>query len=329
MKNLLTQVQETLQKYRMLKPGERILVACSGGADSVALFYLLKELVPSLKIRLSLIHFDHGLRSDSPRDAEFVRRLARRFDVPFWGGKGKLKKAPKKGLSPEAQAREKRYEFFERVSRKTGIRKIALAHHQDDQAETVLMRLLQGTGLRGLQGIRLVSSWKRLTLIRPLIETSRTGIREFLRERKIGFREDSTNRSRGPLRNRVRHELLPLLEKKFNPQIRGLLCRLADTAVSESGGLDDWVRERWKACVRSRRNGTVWLDRERFLLYPGLLQFRLLDQILHSIDPRSGLDFESWKKIEAGLRKGRFRMTLPRNLDFRFTPKKLFVKRPA
>jgi tRNA(Ile)-lysidine synthase len=309
----------------MLRPGERLGVACSGGADSVALVQLLKEISPSLKVKLRILHFDHRLRRGSSRDFHFVETLAKRLKIPFAGGRRKTGQKRELGLSPEEKARELRYRFFETVLRKGGIRKLALAHHADDQAETVLMRLLQGTGLRGLQGMRPVSRRKGITLVRPLIEAGRGEIRKFLRDEGIPFREDSTNRSRRFLRNRIRLELLPFLEKRFSPKIRDLLCRLAQTSASELGDLDDWTRSRWKDYVRSRRNGTLRLDRERFLSLPGLLQFRLLDQALHAIDGGSGLDFDSWKKVEQGLEKGRFRMTLPKRLDLRLTPTELLI----
>lgn len=312
----------------MLTPGERLLVACSGGADSVALFHLLRGLAPGLRIHLSLLHFDHALRPGSARDLEFVRKMAKRFHVPFYGARRKVKPRPAdKNLSPEEAARERRYDFFERTAKKTRIRKIALAHHRDDQAETVLMRIVQGTGLRGLQGMRPVVQRNGLTLIRPLFEATRLQIREFLKEQSIAHREDPTNRSEKFLRNRIRRRLLPLLEKEFNPQIRESLCRLAETTACESTGIDNWVKENWKTYVHSPRNGTVRLRRDPFLLLPPALQFRLFDQILRQLDSRSGLDFNSWGRMEEGLKKGRYRATLPRKIDLNLTPQKLLIRK--
>lgn len=325
--NLLFRVEAAVRKYEMLAPGERILIACSGGADSVALFFLLKELAPRLRIHLNLLHFDHALRRGSEKDLKFVKGLARDFGIPFYGGRRSRQRVFEKGLSPEEAAREIRYGFFEAAAHKAGIKKIALAHHQDDQAETVLMRLLQGTGLRGLQGIRPVMKRNRVTLIRPLIEIGRAGILEFLKKNSIPYREDQTNRSQRFLRNRIRARLLPLLEKEFNPQIREALSRLARTTAREFAGLDEWVARWGKSCLRARRNGTIWLDRERFLSLPGALQFRLLDQLLHRLDSKSGLDFKSWEKLEQGFRKGKLRVNLPRNLDLNLTPKKFLVKK--
>ena len=328
MESILAQIKGTIQKHRMLLPGEAVLVACSGGADSVALTHFLRELAPQLKLRLSLLHLDHVLRPGSSKDLSFVRRVARQFKIPFYGAKRKAhQKVFPKGLSPEEAARQIRYDYFQEVSKKTGIRKIALGHHQDDQAETILMRVIQGTGLRGLQGIRPVVQREGMTLIRPLSELSRREIRDFLRKRSIAYRKDPTNHSSRFLRNRIRRELLPLIEKRFNPQIREALCRLAETATAESAGLEAWAKKHWRNYLRSRRNGTLWLDRGPFLALPSALQFRILDRILHFLDPRSGLSFASWERIEQGFLKSRYRTQLPRSLDLILTPKKLSLKK--
>lgn len=330
MDTLLSRVEAAIVKHRMVRPKERLLVACSGGPDSVALFHLLKELAPRLGVSLHLIHFDHGLRRGSAKDLEFVRKMARRFHVPFYAERRKAKHpVRRRGLSPEESARRARYDFFEQAAKKTLVRKVVLAHHRDDQAETVLMRILQGTGLRGLQGIRPVARIGCLTVLRPLLEIGRDELRRFLAHRRILFRVDPTNRSGKFLRNRIRSRLLPFLEREFNPRVREGLLRLAETASAESQGLDEWVRRHWKSCLRARRNGTVWLKRDFFLSLPGVLQFRLLDQVLRSLDERSGLDFESWRRIEKRLNGPRLRVTLPRNLDFALTPKRLVVRKSS
>lgn len=327
MKTLISQVEATLQKNKMLRPSERILVACSGGADSVALFHFLREAFRG-RIRLGLIHFDHGLRPASRRDFKFVRSLAKKFKVPFYGERQKPGRPSSEArLSPEEKARESRYRFFEKIAKKTGVQKIALAHHRDDQAETVLMRVIQGTGLRGLQGMRPQVQLKGVTYIRPLIEVGKSELRAFLKKHSFSYREDATNRSLRFFRNRIRLRLLPWLEKEFNPRIRESLSRLAETARAESSGLDEWIRKSWKTCLTSRRNGTVWLERERFLSLPGFLQFRLLEKALQFLEPRSGIDFQTWKRIESKLPLGRLRMSLAGNLDLNLTPKKLFIRK--
>lgn len=328
MEELLSRVEATLKKFCMLVPGERILVACSGGRDSVALFTLFKALAPRLKIRLGLVHFDHALRKNSTQDVQFVERLARKTKTPFYGGRRDLSKAvSEKGFSPEEAARNLRYDFFKKVSQKTGAFKIALGHHRDDQAETVLMRILQGTGLRGLQGIRPVVKIRGVTFIRPLIEISREEIQKFLRREKIPFREDGTNRSERFLRNRIRRRLLPWLEKEFNPKIRVSLCRLAETTTNELAGLDSWVKSHHQEFLRSRRNGKLTLARKSFLSLPTALQFRVLDEILRILHPTSGLDFDAWERISQGFKTGRFRITLPRDVDLHLTPRKLTLQR--
>ena len=325
METILSRIEATLQKYGMFSQGGRLLMACSGGPDSVVLSHVLMKLAPRLGLRPALLHFDHALRKGSEKDREFVRKLAKRFHVPFYSAR-RGKRSFGKELSPEEGARKLRYEFFEKVAKRTGIRKIALGHHRDDQAETVLMRLLQGTGPRGLQGIRPVLKRNGVTYLRPLIEVGRAEILEFLRRNKAAFRKDPTNHSPRYLRNRVRHRLLPLLEREYNPRTREILIRLAETASAESAGLDEWVRNRLKNFIRRRKNGTLWLKRDLFLSLPGPLQFRILDHVLRMMNPLSGLDFKSWLRLEAGLKSGRYRTSLPRNLDLALTPKALSVR---
>jgi len=328
MEPLLSKVEATLRKHQMVFPGERILIACSGGADSVALFHLMKELALRLGIRLGLLHFDHALRRGSARDFSFVRRLARKSRVPFYGARRRFRgTTAEKNLSPEEAARKARYEFFQKVAGEKRIRKIALGHHKDDRAETVLMRLIQGTGLRGLQGIRPTVKIGGITFIRPLLQLTRSEICAFLKKHSIPYREDPSNRSRRFLRNRIRHRLLPILEREFNPGIQESLIRLAETTQAESAGLDLWTRQNWKSYIRSQRNGSLRLVRDAFLALPGPLQFRVLDQILRHADPGSGLDFKSWERMEEGIRKGRYRVSLPRNLDLTLTLKKFSVKK--
>lgn len=189
------------------------------------------------------------------------------------------------------------------------------------------MRLLQGTGLRGLQGMRPIIQKEGVTYIRPLLHLSRAEILGFLKENSFAYRKDPTNLSPHFLRNRIRHELLPLLERKFNPRMREILIRLAETARIETAGWDEWAKDHWRNFIRYRKNGTVRLHRDSFLSLPPSLQFRVLDHALRAFDPESGLNFKSWERIEAGLKKRRFRMSLPRNLDLALTPQTLSFSR--
>ncbi len=202
----------------MLAGGESVLVAVSGGADSVALLRVLTALAPELSLRLHVLHVDHGLRPDSPRDAEFVRQLAARLDVAV--DVARVTVAP--GGSLEAAARAARYAALEAHATRLGADRIALGHTADDQAETVLMRMLAGAGVRGLAGIPPV----RGRIIRPLLETRRPQLVAALREMELPWIEDPSNRDPKFLRNRIRHELLPLLGASYRADVVPTLTRV-------------------------------------------------------------------------------------------------------
>ncbi len=214
----------------MLAGGETVSVGVSGGADSVALLHCLLTLAPALRLTVNVVHINHGLRPDAEADQAFVAELARRWGVPVSVERVTVPVAS--GQSPEAAARAARYAALRRAAEKVGASRVALGHTANDQAETVLMRLLQGAGPRGLAGIPPV----RGPYIRPLLEARRHQIEAELQCLGVTWREDSTNRDPKFLRNRIRHDLLPFLTSSFQPGIVEALCRagaLTRTLVTE------------------------------------------------------------------------------------------------
>jgi tRNA(Ile)-lysidine synthase len=207
----------------MLAPGLRVGVAVSGGADSVCLLHVLREIAPA---GLSVLHVDHQLRGEeSQGDAQFVAKLARRFDLPLI-----LRQADLRAGNLEEAGREARLALFRETIRSGAVDRVATGHTRSDQAETVLFRLLRGAAGAGLAAIRPVTTEG---LIRPLIEIGREEVEDFLRERGIEWREDSTNASRVFARNRIRHDLIPQLERDWNPELVVTLARTADWAAAE------------------------------------------------------------------------------------------------
>ncbi len=218
---MLSEIQSAFAK--LLSPGERLLVGVSGGADSVALL----DVLVAGSWRPHVCHLNHQLRgADSDADAEFVRQLAARYELPSTIESRKI-------AAEEDAARRARHEFFGSVAARTGINKLALAHTADDQVETFLLRLLRGAGVPGLVGIWPERRIGELRVIRPLLKVTRAEVLEYLRERKLTWREDASNADTRFTRNRVRHELLPLLEREFNPGIRDVLSRTAEILRDE------------------------------------------------------------------------------------------------
>ncbi len=236
--SLVAGVLATIRSHGLLLGGETVLVAVSGGADSVALVHILAALRPRLGLTLHAIHVDHGLRPEAGADADFVSALCRRWKVPLHvervvveGSEG-LPGAGEGGL--EAAARRARYAAFLARATGCGASRIATGHTADDQAETVCMRLLEGAGPRGLAGIPI----SRGPYIRPLLETTRGDIARHLRDRGLPWVEDPSNRDRRFLRNRIRHDVLPFLAATWDPAVVGALCRGAAVARAAVSRLD-------------------------------------------------------------------------------------------
>ena len=214
--------------------GETLLLGLSGGPDSVALLDALALLRRPRGFRLVAAHLDHGLRPGSGADADFCRALCARLDVPLSAGVADVRgRAARERGGLEQAARRERYAFLRRVAAAEQAGVIAVAHTRDDQAETLLLRLLRGAGSTGLGGMRA----RRGRLLRPLLGVSREAVLAHLRERSLDWLEDPTNADLAHRRNRVRHELLPYLESRFNPRVREALARAAALLADEAAHL--------------------------------------------------------------------------------------------
>lgn len=226
-----------IRSRKLVAPGDKVLLALSGGADSTALLCLFLEIRSQLDLELAGAHLNHGLRGkESEADAEFVHSLAADYHLPCVVEELSPGERPKGG-NAEARAREQRYRFLQRIGDSLGAHRIALGHTRNDQAETVLLRLLRGSGSLGLAAIP-VSRGDRF--IRPLLSIEREDLRTYLRSRGVGWREDSSNRDLRFARNKVRHELIPWLEKSFNPAIVEVLARTAENLRGDAESLE-WL----------------------------------------------------------------------------------------
>jgi tRNA(Ile)-lysidine synthase len=234
---MIAKVEIALAK--LLTPGEQLLAGVSGGPDSVALLDALVK----CGWRPHICHLNHQLRgAESDADAEFVRQLAARYGLPSTIESRKVG-------GDEDSSRRARHEFFAQVSATTGIKKIALAHTADDQVETFLLRLLRGAGVPGLVGIWPERQIGPVRVIRPMLKVRRSEVLEYLSAQGLKFREDASNADRRFLRNRVRHELLPLLERGYNPAIRDTLLRTAEILRDEDFYLLQHVAQRFYMTV--------------------------------------------------------------------------------
>jgi len=229
MKNFIHRIRQTIQTNALIAPGDTILAGVSGGADSIALLEVLDGLRASWGLKVIVGHINHGLRKGADADQRFVETVCRRKQIPCHSVRVRI--PLRQGDSLEQAARRKRFDALIRLARRCEADAIALGHHQDDLTETVLMRILRGSGLQGLQAILPKRTMEKTVFIRPLLETTRAEIEAFLKNKKIHFRTDPTNSDTKFLRNKVRRKLLPLLQKEYNPQIVAVLAGLAETAA--------------------------------------------------------------------------------------------------
>lgn len=242
---MLQRVAQTIERYGMFRHHQRAGVAVSGGADSVCLLEVMRELAPRWHLRLAVLHLDHGLRGEEARqDAEFVRALAGRMELPFILARAEL--GPAAGNLEEA-AREARFRFFHEQIAAGAVDRVALGHTRSDQAETVLFRFLRGAGSAGLAGIRPVTDDG---IVRPLLEVTRAETEAFLRARGIAWREDSTNASTRFARNRIRHHLLPQLAREWNPALEETLANTAEWALAEEAYWKEETARLAAGCLR-------------------------------------------------------------------------------
>jgi len=224
---IVEKINKSIKKYGLINRGDSIIVGLSGGPDSVALLSLLKSLSGPANLKLHAAHLDHMLRKKSHKDAEFVKNLCMKLKIPITVGTLDVKSLTPKG-SVEQNARNARFSFLLSLAKRINADKIALGHNLDDQAETVLMRILRGSGLYGLCAIAPKRNICGVPVIRPLIDISRREIESYLKKRKIRFMLDETNSKDIYMRNRIRHELIPFLEKKYNNNIKVLLSGMAE-----------------------------------------------------------------------------------------------------
>ncbi len=226
-----------IHSSRLVSPGEKLIVAVSGGADSMALLHALYHARRELGLELIVAHYDHHLRSSSVQDRLYVKATARRLGLPFVTQINRHP-APRTG-SVEEFARDLRYEFLFKTAKKHNASALLTAHTSDDLAETVLMRILRGTGLSGLQAILPRRSIRGCELVRPMLIFTRKDVEEFLKARKIKFINDPSNRSLDFDRNKIRKLIIPYLERNYHPGVKDNLSRLADIAAMDQSFIEE------------------------------------------------------------------------------------------
>lgn len=293
-------------KYKMFQPGDKVLVALSGGPDSVAMLHALHAHSTELGITLHVAHLNHGIRGEqSNLDEDFVRILAHSFgldisvervDVPS------LRVEMKMG--EEEAARIIRYKYLQDTYTHIGASKIAVGHNADDRAESVLLNVIRGTGIDGLGSIRPV----RGNIVRPLIDTSRSDIEAYIKENALTYRIDESNMDINYTRNRIRHELIPLLESNYNPQVKNALVRLAQIATNQSSFIADLAAD-----TINRISEQEAINAELFLELHSALQYQVIRAEIQRLKgDLKDVSFEQIDRVIESLHNGEdFTITLP------------------
>ena len=306
------QVVSAVRQGRLLRHDDRVLAAVSGGSDSVCLLMVLHELRQRgvlAGLDLQVAHVNYGLRGkESEADEAYVRDLGRTLGAPVHVERVCVVEQP--GQTFQSQARDARYAFFARVRREHGLTAVATGHTADDQAETVLLWLLRGAGMNGLAGI---AAHRDDGIIRPLLGVTREQVLDYLASRGIAYRTDASNALRIYRRNRIRHEIMPLL-RTFNPRIVQGLARAAEILAAEAALLADLERDLWKTVVKDIVPGRVVLQGERLAQEPLGFQRRLIRRAVREVrGSAAGLTFQQVGDVLArvvGVGHGR-RLDLP------------------
>ena len=276
-----------IQEKRLVSSRMKLLVAVSGGPDSVCLLHILVKLRNELDIELHLAHLNHQLRgADAQADADYVADLAHRLEIPASVERRDVKAyQAEHHVSMEEAAREVRYRFLADVAAATKAERVAVGHTTDDYVETILLHLIRGSGTRGLRGLQPTSRWQSagvsLTVIRPLLEISREETNTYCSDHQLAPRTDTSNMLLEPLRNKIRHQLLPLLQN-YNPQVTEALLRTANIAADDLAFIDEEVI-RLRGKVTWKEKDTVVFDKKSFLALPSALKRHLLRTSIESL----------------------------------------------
>jgi tRNA(Ile)-lysidine synthase len=286
---ILKKVAETIEKNRLLSPGQIVIAGISGGADSLCLLNCLNL----LGYQVTIAHLDHQLREESAQEAQFVRDVGQDLGIEVIVERGDVRELADRGYSLEEAARLVRYQFLARVAHERDVDTIATGHTADDQIETVLMHFLRGAGPSGLRGIlpdTRLNDWvdiplgEGIHLVRPLIDIRRSQTEAFCRELKLVPIQDPSNKDPSFFRNRIRHQLIPIL-KGYNPGIENIILRMARVMEAETKMVEDLLTEKWRSIVLEDDGRVKKIDRVAFEQLPLALKRSFIRRLIKKLRP--------------------------------------------
>ena len=273
-KLLENKVLKTIEKYNMINNGEKIVVAVSGGPDSICLLNILNNIKGKLNIKIVVAHVNHSLREEADEETEYVKNFCEKLNIECYIKKVDIIEISKKNkVGTEEAGRKERYDFFDEVFSKTKSDRIATAHNLNDNAETVLMNIIRGSGLSGIKGIEEVRDYK---YIRPLIEISRKEIEEYCKENKLDPKYDKSNKENIYTRNKIRNILIPLLEKEFNPNIVKSISKLSELAKLDNEYFNNIIKSEYNRIKLEENNNEIILNLKEFNKLNNVIKSRLI-----------------------------------------------------
>ena len=275
-------ILNTVNKYKLIDPNDIVVVAVSGGPDSMCLLDNLFYLREQLKIeKIVVAHLNHMIREEAKYETEYVEDYFKRHNIEFYVKyMDILRKAEEQKIGTEEAGRNERYSFFDEVAQKVNANKIAIAHNSNDNAETVLMHLLRGSGVSGLGGIK---PYREGKFIRPLIKCKRNEIEQYCEDNKLYPKYDKSNNDNTYTRNRIRNELIPYIQKEFNPNIIETMDRLSELVLDEEEYMEKTTNKAFEDIVIEEKNTFITIDLKKFNLLEYVIKTRLILYITKKI----------------------------------------------
>lgn len=317
---IIEKIKANIKDHKLFKQKERVLICVSGGTDSVFLLHALAEISAEYQLKISVAHLNHCLRgAESDADQAFVAAMAEGLGMAFFSARVEVDKLAKnKKMSIEQAARFARYNFFVNICKANKIKKIILAHTKDDQVETILMRMLRGTGIKGLGGMKFLSEFEDMLLARPLLNIEKKQILNYLKKKKLKSRIDSSNLRNNYFRNRIRLELIPHLEK-LSPALKDNIVRIGENAQKTDSFLQVKLKPIYQKLVSVNIKNEFCFKRDKFLKLMPIIRSELVRKVIFALNgDLNGIDCKHINLVESfiaeSILKGQF-LDLPKSIQ--------------
>lgn len=328
MTRMKNKVIDTIKKYNLIEPEDKIVLGVSGGPDSISMLNILNEIKEELNFEIYVAHINHMIREEAEDDEKYVQKYCEKNNIQFFSQRIDVKQvANNMKTGTEEAGRKIRYDFFEEVMQNVGANKIAIAHNKNDKIETIIMNLLRGSGASGLKGIEPIRDNK---YIRPLIECERQEIEQYCEENNLNPRIDKTNFENDYTRNKIRNIIIPYIKKEFNPNIIETINRLSQVATEESDYLDRQTSKIYQDLLIERNQNQIVLKLKEFNEQEKVIKSRIIllatKQLMGSTQGIEKIHIEDIIKLCSNNIGNKF-LTPNKNIKFLIKDKKLYVRR--